>query len=238
TGAVSGLVHKSLRAIGDIADRLSDVLVVVAIALAVATAVAALVLTGGTFAPIAVALWSFTTVTFQASAVAKAVSMGSKATSKAVFNDSDLNWGSLGKDGALALVGVFGAGKLLKGGQGLLRSAKGVLPATRGAAGAVKGLGAVAKSPGRIQRFAVYARRVGTDGLAKAKPLFLKGKEKWTKLMGTSEEPTVPGILSKTLASRGMWKEYSEDPLRIVRPVELGEQDSGSAVVVPLKKAA
>ncbi|MGH9041159.1 MAG: hypothetical protein ACRDZ3_13115 [Acidimicrobiia bacterium] len=230
TGAVSGLVHKSLRAIGDIADRLSDLMTVVAVALAVVAAVGLMVGSGGALVAFAgpAALWLL-----QASAVTTAVSAGANISSKAVFDDADLSWGTLAKDGALAVVGVVGAGKLKTGGK-LLKPTKAFQAISRRAAQVGPKLSALGSSPTGGQILFVHARRLGGE----AKPLVLKGRALWTKVLGTPEDPTQWGYLKEAgKGAGGLWRKHAADPLKIIGPIQMGPPPEATAVPVTIRAA-
>ena len=234
--AVAGFAHKSLRVIGDLADRFADVFAIVAIALVAVVLVAGVFASGGSLAILAgpAAAWLF-----NAAAISTAVSVGAKATSKAVFDDADLSWGQLGRDGAFAavgFVGVVGAGKIGKFGSKTFQGVRRFVPVGQKAAQAADDLAAVQRS-GIAKRVFVHAKTFGKDKWQHAQPLV----DRWKTVMGPGNDPTKVGFLWKSQsAGRRLWSEYADDPFRIVRPIEMGTDPAwgcGCGVRVEMRAA-
>ncbi|MEW6471965.1 MAG: putative T7SS-secreted protein [Actinomycetota bacterium] len=202
--------HKMLRAIGDLADRLSDVLTIVAIALVAVAAVAfvaGFVLStagvGGAFLPGLLALsgkvWAASGTAFVWAAWAKLTSVGANAESKLLYHDPDVSWGQLAKDGALA--GLTAAG-------GPVKAAKFVRDSRYVQAAAWK-MGELAVSGNRVALFSVKAVQFGGTGVTQYNKLH-------DKILGTSTDPTLAGMIHKggTKAHK-LWDKHKDDPLHI-----------------------
>jgi hypothetical protein len=201
------LEHKMLRAIGDLADRISDVITIVAVALVavafVAVIAAAVVGTGGTAAFVLGALstwaWSAGTSLFTVAAWSKLVSVSAKAESKLLYHDPDIAWSQLVKDGALA--GLTVGGGPVKASQ-FLRSHK------YSQAAAWK-MGELALSGNRVAMFSIKAAEfTGKWGG--------RYQQFHDKLLGTRQNPTLLGMLDKAEAKgEKIWFKHKDDPLAI-----------------------
>ena len=209
-GDLSDITHETLRAIGDIADRIADGLTILAVAIVVvglvaliAGAVLASVGTGGlaamalaSFAPTAL---GYATTVFTAAAYFKLAGTGAKATSKAVYNDPDLAWTNLAKDAALAKLTIAG---------GPVKAAR-YLGETKTFGRAFWKVGEMAMSGNRVAKFTIRSGEL--TGAA------------WTKynktrdvILGTKEKPKL-GLLLDTAWRKGekVWYKRKDDPLGI-----------------------
>jgi uncharacterized protein YukE len=209
-GDLSDVTHKMLRAIGDIADRIADILTILAVVI-VAVAFVALVVgavlasvgTGGlaaaALASFAPTLMGYATTIFTAAAYTKLVGTGAKATSKALYNDPDLAWTNLAKDAALARLTIAG---------GPVKAAK-----------AVRDSQAFGRAYWKVGNMALSGNRVAKttwksgEFTGKAWGKYNKARE---VLLGTKEKPKV-GLLLDTIWRKGekVWYKRKDDPLGI-----------------------
>ncbi|MGH8998430.1 MAG: hypothetical protein ACRDY7_03475, partial [Acidimicrobiia bacterium] len=201
------LHHKMLRAIGDLADRLADVLTIVAIALVVVAAVAAVAVmvvgTGGTGGALALGLagsaWSASGTALTAAGWATLASVGAKAESKFLYHDPDLAWSQLVKDGAIAGLGVAGgpvkAVRFIKGSRYLQAAAW--------------KMGELAVSGNRVAQFSIKAAQFAGRGAGRYQQLH-------DKVLGTAEDPTLAGMVhTGWKESQALWDKHKDDPLAI-----------------------
>jgi uncharacterized protein YukE len=206
------LHHKMLRAIGDLADRLADVLTVVAVALLVvalvAGAAAFVVGTAGGGGLLALSLaGTFTSAAGAAGTVlgwagiATAVSVGAKVESKLLYHDRDLAWRQLAKDGAFAALGVAG---------GPVKVSKFVRNSRYFQAAAWR-MGELAASGNRVAEFSIKAAQFAGQGASKYQTVR-------DAVLGTEKTPTLAGTLySGWKETKGLWDKHKDDPLAILR---------------------
>lgn len=199
--------HKMLRVIGDLADRVADVLTVVAIALAVVAAVALLatvvVGTGGTagvaLGAVMTGAWSASGTLLTAAGWATLVSVGAKAESKLLYHDPNLAWSQLAKDGALAGLGVVG---------GPVKATKFVRNHRYFQAAAWK-MGELAASGNRVAEFSIKTVQFAGQNAGRYQRL----RE---VILGTDEAPKIFGMLHRGGAETyGLWNKHKDDPLAV-----------------------
>jgi uncharacterized protein YukE len=197
------LHHRMLRAIGDLADRISDIVTVVAVALVVVAAVAALAVfvvgSGGFAGAVMAGAWSAGGSGFLLAGWAKLVSVGAKTGSKLAYNDPDLSWSQLVKDGALAGLAVAG---------GPVKAAK-ALRGHRYFQAAAWRMGELALSGNRVARFSIRAGQFAGAGAGRYQGIH-------DKILGTREAPTLAGMVHKGWSkSEKVWHKHKDDPLAI-----------------------
>ncbi|MGH8999721.1 MAG: hypothetical protein ACRDY7_10065 [Acidimicrobiia bacterium] len=199
-----------------------------------------LLLSGGTLAGPAMMLWGASKAVGTYAAVSTAISVGAKGTSKVLYNDGDLALGDLLVDGGLAVAGLASAG-VIGGKSGLLKGGIKALKSTK----SFQALGRVARTGSNlsalkgvrtgVQVATGHVRTFADDVIVKAKPLIDKGTALKEKVLGTELVPTGWGMvhagvrmavpLDAGSAIKGelspLWDKYHDDPLKIVRPVEV-----------------
>jgi hypothetical protein len=215
------LHHKMLRVIGDLADRLADVLTVVAVALVavavVATFAAFVVSTAGGGGVLAASLIGMyggaataSSTVFGWAAIAAAVSVGAKAQSKLLYDDPDLAWSQLVKDGALAGLGLAG---------GPIKATRFVRDHRYVQAAAWR-MGELAASGNRVAQFSVKATHFAGLGADKFEDLH-------RLVHGTPGNPSVVGTMASSWkASTQLWDKHKDDPLAIFREPETSPRPS------------
>jgi len=204
---VAGVYHKMLRAVGDIADRIADSLTIIAIALvavaAVAFIAAAVVSSGGAAAFALGALysgaWSGAGSIFLAAGWAKLASVGTKAESKRLFNDPDIAWSQLAKDGALA--GLTVAGGPVKAAQAVRES--------RAFGQVYWKIGNAALDGSSVARFTFRSGEITGTAWGKWQA-FREG------VFGSGKSPNVFGMADKAWRKgEKVWHKRKDDPLGI-----------------------
>jgi uncharacterized protein YukE len=220
--AVDSLVHKGLRAIGDLADWLAPYITAIGMVLVVATIVAAVVASGGVALPAvlsATSLWAASGTVFTAAAVTSAVGVGAKIASKRIYNDADLSWGSLGLDAGLAAVSLAG------GSMQSLQKGSTFLRGTRLFQSGAQTFSTLTTSGTRVGTFALRSSQIGSQAWARAGAISTTAGTAWRSLVGTQGAPTMFGMVFKLGdEARGLWAGQVGSPIRFIPGIGLGSE--------------
>ena len=156
---------------------------------------------------------------FTAATVSTAVSVGAKSTSKFVYNDADLSWGSLGIDAGLAAVSLAGGPmQSLKKGSTFLRG-------TRLFQSGARTFSTLTTSGTRVGTFALRASQIGSQAWARAGGMSTRAGTAWRSVVGTQDAPTIAGMVFKFGdEARGLWAGQVGSPIRFIPGIGLGSQ--------------